>query len=205
MQRFRTALTLEVERKFAGFKHGSLAMRQGDPPIRNLRDLGESTFHDIYYDDRDLLSGNGIWLRKRDGKWQMKAGKSGDRLNSRLQETSDPGIIAQKIQSLTGGRTPASSNFGLSPLASFRTTRHSWLAEDEFTLVLDHTDFGHTVGEVELEVNATINDNDEAEGVMTEMDMKIVRLLERYQHVFSEEVPVGKLTAYLAQASREND
>lgn len=204
MQKLKTTITLEVERKFAGFKQGSLALRQGHPPIRNLRDLGQSTFHDIYYDDRDLLSRSGVWLRMRDGKWQMKVGKNVDRLNSRLQEISDHETIAQKIQSLTGQRTPQASNFGLSPLASFRTTRHSWLADDEFTLVLDRTDFGHTVGEVELEVNTTVQDNDEAEKIMTEMDMRIVNFIERHQDVFSEDAPVGKLTAYLAQAGRQN-
>lgn len=200
MQKFKTNITLEVERKFAGFKHGTLARRHGCPPFLSLRDLGERTFHDVYYDDQDLLSGNGLWLRKRDGKWQMKMGKGGDRLNSRLQEISDHTTIAEKIHSLTGQTIPQSSNFGLSRLAGFSTTRQTWLADDEFTLVLDRTDFGHTVGEVELEINARVHDSEEAEKLMTEMDMKIVEFLERYKWAFSEAIPVGKLTAYLAHA-----
>lgn len=202
MQKLKSTIKLEVERKFAGFTYGSPTLRQGTPPFLKLRDMGERTFHDLYFDDADLLSNNGFWLRQRDGNWQMKFGTTGDRLNSRLQETSDLATIKQKIQRLTGRNSAAPDNFGLYQLASFRTIRSSWLADDEFTLVLDRTDFGHTVGEVELEVNAEVVNDDEAEKIMAEMDLRIVGFLKRYKDSFSDEVPVGKLSSYLARTNR---
>lgn len=45
-------------------------------------------------------------------------------------------------------------NFGLGVLAQLTTTRDVYIADGKFTLVLDRTDFGHAVGEVELELEA---------------------------------------------------
>ena len=39
----------------------------------------------------------------------------------------------------------------LRPVADIRTKRLSWLADEKFRIVLDEMDFGHTVGEVELQ------------------------------------------------------
>ena len=67
--------------------------------------------------------------------------------------------------------------------------------------MLDQTDFGHTVGKVELETHAMVNDG-EAERILAEMDKRIVGFLERYNDAFSDEAPVGKLTAYLCQSKQ---
>ena len=115
----------------------------------------------------------------------MKIRHGGDRLNSRFQETSDHMVIAQKVQSLTCRECTASDNFGLMILADFSTIRRSWIADDEFTLVLDHTDFGHTVGEVELEVDVRVRDETQAMEVMREMDSRIARFLDRYKWAFA--------------------
>lgn len=40
--------------------------------------------------------------------------------------------------------------FGLGEMCRFETHRRSFVADEKYTVVLDKTDFGHTVGEIEL-------------------------------------------------------
>ena len=70
-------------------------------------------------------------------------------------------------------------------MAEFVTTRVSFLADDRFTVVLDATDFGHTVGEVELMA-------EDAEKAHADIDA----FLKEYAWFFDTSNPKGKLTAY---------
>ena len=193
-----TTIRLEVERKFAASRNWTPDVLHGNPPFLSLRYLGQCTFRDQYYDYQDVLSDRGLWLRQRDRKWQMKTRHGGDRLNSQFQEITDHTLIAQKVQPLMRRKCTASNNFGLVSLAEFNTTRRSWIADDDFTLVLDYTDFNHTVGEVELEVDVRSGDADQAVEIMRDMDSRIVRFLERYTWAFSDAPPVGKLLVYFS-------
>lgn len=203
MVSFSSAVRLEVERKFTALTFYPLRADSGKPPFLSLSDLGRQRFQDVYYDSEARLSKAGVWLRQRDGKWEMKIRRGGTYTNSRFEELSDPDIIYAHVKSLTGLDGGASKTFGLSHLASLTTFRHGWIADEEYKIVLDQTDFGHVVGEVELEADAHVQDEDEAQKVMQEMDNKIAKFLRHYAWAFSDGKPIGKLSAYFAHQAQE--
>jgi thiamine-triphosphatase len=196
MANLTRTIHLEVERKFAGLTTSTLHKRGGIPHFRSLQYVGQQTFRDIYFDRHDMLSGNGLWLRQRNGEWQMKIRKGGDRVNSKFQETSDVNAITTAVQSVSSKTVRAENCFGLRVLADIPFTRQTWIADTDFKVVLDQTEFGHTVGEVELEVELDREDEDRAQSVMHEMDSRIAQFLNRYRWAFSDAAPVGKLSAY---------
>ncbi|KIW18412.1 hypothetical protein PV08_02700 [Exophiala spinifera] len=201
MGRALSNVWLEVERKFAALKCYPLRVDSGNPPFLSLTDLGSRTFHDTYFDLNDQLWMKGTWLRQRDGKWQMKIRRGGTYLNSQSEEVSDLDIISAHIKSLTGREYGPSQLFGLSHLASFSTFRRAWIADSAFKIVLDQTDFGHTVGEVELEAQMDVQGADEIQMATKAMDKRIAAFLQHYVWAFSSEAPVGKLSAYFAHQS----
>ncbi|OQV08696.1 CYTH domain-containing protein [Cladophialophora immunda] len=203
MGRTLSNVWLEVERKFAALKCCPLRFDSGNPPFLSLTDLGCWKFHDTYYDLNDQLWMKGTWLRQRDGKWQMKIRRGGTYINSQSEEVSDLDTISAHIKSLTGRDYGSSQLFGLSHFASFSTFRRVWIADSDFKIVLDQTDFGHTVGEVELEAQVDVQDGDEVQMVTSAMDKRIAAFLQHYVWAFSSETPVGKLSAYFAHRSLE--
>ncbi|PYI24693.1 hypothetical protein BO99DRAFT_398178 [Aspergillus violaceofuscus CBS 115571] len=197
-------LLLEVERKFCRLAVDKLHINSGNPPFHNLLYRGQQTIHDTYYDSADFLSTRGVWVRRRNDNWQAKIRRGGDYFISKVEELSTPAAISVYLAELRGGtRTDATNQFGLTPMASFTTLRESWTADDEFTIVQDVTDFGHTVGEVELELRWDCRDNCTESEVercraakMAEMDERITVFMRRYSWAFCAGMPMGKLTAY---------
>lgn len=201
--------TLEVERKFCGLAIPLLSPNAGKPPFRRLRFLGEQNFQDVYFDRRDKLSTNGIWVRKRqmeggEPTWEAKIRKGGTFNNSAFEELTDVTVIARSVEDITGRHEPATRNFGLEMLAVLSTRRKSWLADDRYKIVLDSMDFGHEVGEVELERRITLPEDQhrhaEVEAmkrdITRDMDRQIEAFMERYRWAFRSGIPQGKLTAY---------
>lgn len=85
-------------------------------------------------------------------------------------------------------------NFGLDILAQLTTTRQIYVADERFTLVLDQTDFGHSVGEVEVEVE--VGDDAEKAEKAEQAHKDIDAFLAKYSW-FCQPGPVeGKLSAY---------
>ncbi|RAK74528.1 thiamine-triphosphatase [Aspergillus fijiensis CBS 313.89] len=197
-------LLLEVERKFRRLAVDKLHLNSGHPPFHSLLYRGTQTFHDTYYDSADFLSTRGVWVRRRNNTWQAKIRRGGDYSNSKFEELSTTAAISAHLAELTGGtRTDATNQFGLTPMASFTTLRESWTADDDFTIVQDVTDFGHTVGEAELELRWDCRDDRpriERErckaAKMAEMDERITAFMRRYHWAFCVGSPKGKLTAY---------
>jgi thiamine-triphosphatase len=194
-------LKLEVERKFSSLAVYPLTTNGGHPPFRTLKPLGERTLRDIYYDHSHLLSSSGIWVRQRDGGWQAKIKKGGDYNESRFEETSNINDIAKHVRDLTGFVQPESAFFGLLPTATVTTYRESWKADDKFKIVLDRTDFGHVVGEVELEEAVDHKDRCQINKIMAKMDHEIAQFMRQYAWAFTRGTPVGKLSAYFARNS----
>ena len=83
------------------------------------------------------------------------------------------------------------NNFGFNPIAAFMTERATLVAKEkggrEFSVVLDVTDFGHEVGEVEVMAE---------EAGAEKAHREIERFLKRYPWFFDTRSPKGKLTAY---------
>lgn len=120
--------------------------------------------------------------------------RNGSFLRSTFVETKD----LTQIRELLRCRFPhpddrsnrQDDNFGLNPVAAFGTERVTLVAKEnyrEFSVVLDSTDFGHEVGEVE--VMAEEAGAEKAHG-------DIERFLKRYPWFFDTRGPKGKLTAY---------
>jgi len=124
-------------------------------------------------------------------------------MNSQFEEVSHPDIISAHVKSLTGLDQGKSEAFGISRFASLTTWRETWIADKEFKIVLDQTDFGHTVGEAELETQAALSDKDEAPKLMLAMDNKIAKFIQCYTWAFSDGKPTGKLSAYFEYKAQE--
>ncbi|KAL7899854.1 CYTH-like domain-containing protein [Trichoderma sp. SZMC 28014] len=196
-----TTCVLEVERKFRCLAVRELTQYGGHPHFKSLRKLANHIIRDAYYDKSSILSSAGIWIRNRDGEWQAKIRKGGNFNNSRFEELSSIEDIAAYIKRTTGIDGGQVANFGLQPIATFSTTRETWVVDDEFHVVLDTMDFGHQVGEIELQ-KTLAGDNGSAptekrkEQEMQIMDDRIVDFMKTYAWAFSPGEPKGKLTAY---------
>ncbi|OAL46254.1 hypothetical protein IQ07DRAFT_201249 [Pyrenochaeta sp. DS3sAY3a] len=206
-----TQCTLEVERKFACLGVPNLINYQGQPPFSSIAFLGHQKLHDIYYDRSRALSMAGLYVRRRNGTWQAKLRRGGNYLNSSFEEISNPIAISDSVAKITGHRGGEHEHFGLGPIADMTTFRKTWLAEQEFTVVLDTMDFGHVVGEVEIEKTVTFGAVDE-EGLeeqrrtaMKSMDERIGAFMKRYAWAFGGGVPKGKLTAYFEKWPKHID
>ncbi|KAL8850845.1 MAG: hypothetical protein Q9221_004259 [Calogaya cf. arnoldii] len=182
---------LEVESKFL-FNPSLVAVLRsngGNPAFKRLEALNTHTFTDTYYDHRDILSKNGIWLRERTTEASMmleaKVRISGDFSRSTFDETTDWEEITAIIRPHLPGFSTKEKTFGLDLLAAFTTTREQFLVDDKFAVVLDHTDFGHSVGEVEL----MAEDEEKAHG-------EIDHFMAQYPWFFMRGKAEGKLEAY---------
>ena len=193
---------LEVERKFswkqANFK--VLISNGGSPPFIVHPRITSRAFRDIYYDSSHKLSSKGLWVRKRlhhgpytsinitkTGVWEAKQAMLGSSFNnSTYEETQDTNHLLQMINKHIPGCLGPEEDFGLKELCQSETLRRSFLADHKFTVVLDETDFGHSVGEVEILA-------DDAKQAHAD----IGTFLNHYAWFFDCSKPKGKLTAYL--------
>jgi len=187
-------VVFEVERKFAKLRVHPFTIDGGNPSFHSLTYLGRHSFRDIYYDKNDVLSSAGTWVRLRNGVWQSKIRQAGDYNNSQFHESTDVVEIQRQVDSIIKQSAPASENFGLPVTADLITHRETWKANDRFKIVLDRTDFGHTVGEVELEESVPADVNTKLHGA--KMDADVVAFMKTYQWAFDTSPAVGKLTAY---------
>lgn len=202
---------LEVERKFCALTVPDLTSNIGNPRFRSIRPLGRQIINDVYFDQSKLLTSASVWVRQRNGRWEAKVKKGGDFQNSRFEELSDPYEIGRCVRAITGVERNERESFGLERIATMSTTRRAWVADDKFKIVLDTMDFGHIVGEIELQSQADITDtgalsnDDQKQRIMQEMDDQIVRFMERYQWAFASGVPKGKLTAYFERETQRKE
>ncbi len=194
---------LEVERKFTSLAVPTITQHGGNPPFRSLRSLPIKTIRDIYFDKADVLCSNGAWVRKRNGAWQAKIRKGGDFTNSRFQELTSVSDITACVCRITGTDASEANNFGMETMAEFTTTREMWIADGEFRIVRDRMDFGHEVGEIELEetlegsAGAQLPTEEEKLAKMQQMDERIADFMRRYSWAFARGKPTGKLMEYL--------
>lgn len=206
-RRLSTTCILEVERKFRSLAVPNLTQYGGLPHFKSLQKLPIQVIRDSYYDKSNLLSSSGAWIRKRDGKWEAKIKKGGTFTNSRFEELTHVDDISSYIKHATGIDEREARNFGLDPIAIFSSTRETWIADDEFHVVLDTMDFGHQVGEVELQ-KALVGDNgsepteQQKEVEMQVMDDRVIAFMKTYAWAFSLGQPKGKLTAYFERERR---
>ncbi|KAL6806420.1 CYTH-like domain-containing protein [Trichoderma sp. SZMC 28013] len=204
-RRFPPTCVLEVERKFRSFAVSKLTRCGGVPHFKSLQKLPIQIIRDSYYDKSNLLSSAGAWIRNRDGQWEAKIKKGGSFTNSRFEELNNVDDISAYIKRTTAIDDTATRNFGLDPIAIFSTTRETWIADDEFHIVLDTMDFGHQVGEVELQKSlAAESTEQQKQDEMRVMDERVAAFMKTYAWAFSAGKPKGKLTAYFERQRRNS-
>ncbi|KAM5444075.1 putative thiamine-triphosphatase [Microsporum ferrugineum] len=208
---------IEVEQKFCcGPKSREIfRSNKGSPSFHRVENVGQSTFEDLYFDYRRQLSTNGVWVRRRNGIWQAKVRadhSNSTYINSRFEELSEPSEILRLVRRFVHGvkYLPTEKNgsdvreAGLEVMARYTTYRDTWKFDEGFEVVLDRTDFGHWVGEVELQREIEVAEEEmealtQRQAISAEMDRDIQSFMERYRWAFPVGSPVGKLTAYFAK------
>jgi thiamine-triphosphatase len=198
----RTSI-LEVERKFCSLGVKDLAYHTGRPAFESIRALPEKKIDDVYYDNSSgSLVSAGVWVRQRNGLWEAKIKKGGDYTNSMFEEIGGTELVRRCVMDVIG-KDAEKDHFGLDIFAALSTVRNRWIADDDFKIVLDTMDFGHTVGEVELQENvdfaptATTSEIEQLKReTMKKMDKRIEEFMDKYSWAFHLGVPKGKLTAY---------
>lgn len=167
----------------------------GSPPFRHLQFLRTEHFEDAYYDSGNKLSRHGLWVRRRGASWEAKHRKSGDFTRTTFHETNDVAKIRSLIAGYTDVEVGSDADFGLTQISRFQTKREVYLVDEKFTVMLDATDFGHWVGEVELLAHDEKRAHSDIDAFML-----------RYAWFFVQErKPKGKLTAYFERFGYPRD
>lgn len=190
----------ELEQKFA-LNPALLPLfrlNKGRPPFRHLTHKGISKIHDEYFDTRNILSKNGLYIRKRNGVWEAKSRQNGDFIRSTFYETRSIAEIQALVAKLTTKDRSLEYDFGLERMCKFVTSRETFLADRRFEVVVDEMDFGHWVGEVEV----VRRDKEGEEGVWEGID----GFMGRYGWFFEGGgVPKGKITAFFERFGYPKD
>ena len=156
-----------------------------------------SPFHPSFHISTGIANGEGEWEAKQ-------SVQNGSFLRSTFVETKDLTQIRQLLRCHFPPHPDDRSNlpddnFGLNPIAAFGTERVTVVAKEdgkEFSVMLDSTNFGHEVGEVEVMA-------EEAEAEKAHGDVE--RFLKRYPWFFDTRSPKGKLTAYFEMLGYPNE
>ncbi len=138
---------IEVEKKFI------LTPEQEKKLIKGAKFLGEKKFTDSYYDDAHyILTGQDIWLRRRDGRFELKLPMNVNikkRVSDRYKELESDAEILKYFNAAPG--TPMQeflTEKRFVPFCTITTERKKY-KKGGFTIDLDMTDFGYAVAEIE--------------------------------------------------------
>lgn len=144
---------IEVEKQFVIDKGSKQRLLDGAQFIKTVQN------HDTYYDSVDYrLTTQDKWLRKRNGKFELKisvnddhAHASGHVLQYRELDTEDE--IRQELHISEQGMLEQDlTTQGYHPYVSWVVTRHKYQKE-EFVIDVDSVDFGYEQVEIELMVD----------------------------------------------------
>ena len=154
-----SAAQIEVERKFqAPPDHAALAERivaNGGAVV------GTKSFTDTYYDSTAcVLTRRDMWLRCRDGAWELKLPIEDDARRSGgertvFREIEGTDAVAEALQTLLPGTSGPEAleslieAAGLEPFAEFSTTRSQYKL-GRASIDADIASFGHSVMEIEV-------------------------------------------------------
>ena len=120
--------------------------------------IGEHNISDTYYDTKDFsLTTKDIWLRRRNIAFELKLPVHTKELKNREADqyhelTTETDIRRELQLSPRASLSEDLQTVGYQPFASFTTIRQAY-KKDQFNIVIDRTDFGYVIAEVELLVN----------------------------------------------------
>ncbi|MBS3176202.1 CYTH domain-containing protein [Candidatus Woesearchaeota archaeon] len=143
---------IEVEQKF------SLGERVKQSLLKGAKFISEKTFTDCYYDTADYaLTRKDIWLRSREGSFELKVGANQDRGNSVMSyiELTDEQSIRGFLKiPQTGSLEEYLQQHGYVPFCTAITTRRKY-QKGKFMIdldIVDFRDFQYSICEIELMV-----------------------------------------------------
>ncbi|CAG8443373.1 11451_t:CDS:1 [Ambispora leptoticha] len=204
----------EIERKFT-FSQSNVSILEtntGPTKFMSMKHLLDQKFTDVYYDDKERnypLTTNDIWLRQRDEIWECKCPMNpAASMDIYLELVKLPDIAEFIRQKLGRGesipvlpdeaiqfKNHLLQQHNLSAFCTITTTRRKYLVDDQFTLVLDHADFGHSVGELEITVSK--------ESEIPQAELKVAQFMNKHKWFFETKgVVFGKLSAYISKFNR---
>lgn len=153
---------------------------------------------------------DGVYLRHRNGKWEAKVRVGGDFVNSAFKEVTDISAISAILNMYLPGTGLAQAgptgNQSVQPVAKFVTMRTKFVVDSRFTVVIDKTDFGHVVGEVELEhriAKVETREDQNHDKLVDMMEHEIDDFMKQYAWAFPPDRPLGKLSAYFSQSRKD--
>lgn len=130
---------IEVEKKFA------LTEEQRENLLRGADFLGKSIFTDEYYDnDVFALTTKDVWLRARDGQWEMQIPHdAGDRWEDNYEKIQDEAVIRKYLELEEDGKSleEALISNGYSPFCVCGTSRAKY-QKDDFVIDIDSVEYG---------------------------------------------------------------
>ena len=184
---------IEVEKKFI------LSDYNREQLTKDAEFLNERVFTDIYYDTKDFsLTSRDIWLRSREGRFELKIplhiNRDSDRLIDQYDELQDELEIRRILDlPLREKLSDDLMRAGYSPFCTCKTTRRKYKKES-FIIDLDSADFQdfiYNIGEIEL----MVNDKSESEAAAE----KIVSFAKKHHLTIA---PVrGKIIEFLRKTS----
>lgn len=140
---------IEVEKGF------NLTEEQERALIDGAEFLGEKKFTDVYYDDTQYsLTLSDHWLRKRDGRFELKVSMNKpleERISDQYEELESDEAILQYFKA-EAGKTMASflEEKNYKPFCTVVTTTRRKYRKEGFNIDLDAMDFGYACAEIEL-------------------------------------------------------
>lgn len=144
---------IEVEKKFI------VSDAQRQRLLHGAKLISEKQIRDTYYDDEKFsLTSKDMWLRLRNGKYELKVAlhKDLERGADQYDEIESEDKIREKLDLAPGGTfSQALSMAGLKPFVSFVTYRTKY-KQGKFSIdvdVVDFGDFNYLLTEIELLVN----------------------------------------------------
>jgi len=175
---------IEIEKKFIP--------EEGDIEriTKDAKFIGETINDDTYYDKNFSLTKKDIYVRKRNGKFEMKAGvrrRGLEGIISTYEEIHDEDAIRKQLEiPKKGGLDEDLEESGYKPMGSWKTTRNKYRKGD-FTIDIDSVDYGYEVIEIELLVDSK-----------DEMDQATERIFKFAKELGLEKSPkTGKVSQFL--------
>jgi thiamine-triphosphatase len=181
-------MAIEVEKKFI------LDNSDKNILISGAESIGTKIFTDIYYDNGTYdLTCNDIWLRERDGQWELKLPlkHSRTRIVDEYRELETESEIIEYFH--FSKNKPLSHSLAEThyrPFASL-TTKRSKYKKDGFIIDLDSMDFGYEIAEIEKMVNT--------EAEIPQATERILEFAKKY------DLQTGQVRGKLIEYLRRND
>jgi adenylate cyclase class IV len=138
---------IEVEKKFI------LTKKQEDNLIKDAEFVGEVENTDIYYDDLNYsLTKQDLWLRNRNGRFELKVPMNGFKNNHELDRYRELETEEEILDYFKSDFDTVKEFLKDKEYNSFCTivTKRRKYKKEGFNIDLDVADFGYTLGEVEF-------------------------------------------------------